>query len=298
MSQYFENRGTLRELSKFTLGASDWVDLSTTYNEDRKKDINWLRPSTYIMYPISVFVDNIFWKNTTVSFMIKQWNVGQGSQKFILLSYIDPDGKNYFEIYTKNRKFYLASQMVEIDISSFDFAGEHMFTATRDWDNGVIRVWQDKTQILAAYFTNSDYAISNEPNSAVITNEDESAVIIMEPSVINRGSLHRNINLYFFGDANGLTFTRPYIGDFHIWDWAVEQEEVEEIYNNSMLIMSVDRLTRFLGEFKEVPPLARLGDSFMWVGISNDLFQNGKVYWLTTGGWSILNNNAEYSASV
>lgn len=296
MAQYFENRGTLRELSQFSVNSSN-VSLITTFNSDRNKEINWLRP-TYMDAPIQVFVDNVFWKNTTVSFMVKNWYRNNGSDKKILLSYVDTEGKNYFEIYTKNGKYYLASQMVEIDISAFRFAQEHLFTATRDWDTGIIRVWEDKTQILAAYFTGTDYAIGNEPNTAVLANEDQTAIIVMEPSTINRGSLNRNINLYFFGSAaDGLTYITPHIGDFHIWDWAIEQEDVEEIYDNSMITMAVDRLTRYLGEFKEVPPLARLGDSFMWVGISNDLFQNGKVYWLTTGGWSILNNNAEYSAT-
>ena len=297
MAQYFENRGTLRELSQFPVSSSA-VTLSTTYNDSRKKDIHWLRPRASITSPIQVFVDNVFWKNTTVSFMVKNWYSNSGSAKKILLSYVDSEGKNYFEIYTRNSKFYLASQMVEIDISAFHFSQEHLFTATRDWDTGIIRVWEDKTQILAAYFTSTDFAIGNEPNTSVLANEDRTAIIVMEPSIINRGALNRNINLYFFGSAaEGLTYITPYIADFHIWDWAVEQEDVEEIYENSMITMAVDRLTRYLGEFKEVPPLARLGDSFMWVGASNDLFQNGKVYWLTTGGWSILNNNAEYSAT-
>ena len=297
MAQYFENRGTLRELSQFNVPSTD-VTLTTTHNDARNKDINWLRPNYYMTNPVQVFVDNVFWKNTTVSFMVKSWSRNYGSAKKILLSYVDTEGKNYFEIYSKNGKYYLASQMVEIDISAFHFTQEHLFTATRDWDTGIIRVWEDKTQILAAYFTSTDYAIGNEPNTAVLANEDRTAIIVMEPSTINRGSLNRNINLYFFGSAaDGLTYITPYIGDFHIWDWAIEQEDVEEIYDNSMITMAVDRLTRYLGEFKEVPPLARLGDSFMWVGISNDLFQNGKAYWLTTGGWSILNNNAEYSAT-
>lgn len=297
MAQYFENRGTLRELSQFPINSSA-VSLSTTYNEARSKDINWLHPTSSMDAPIQVFVDNVFWKNTTVSFMIKNWNRNYGSAKKILLSYVDAEGKNYFEIYTRNGKFFLASQMVEVDISAFHFSQEHLFTATRDWDTGIIRVWEDKTQIIAAYFTSTDFAISDEPNSSVLANEDQSAIIVMEPSIINRGALNRNINLYFFGSSSdGLTYITPYIGDFHIWDWAIEQDDVEEIYDNSMITMAVDRLTRYLGEFKEVPPLARLGDSFMWVGASNDLFQNGKVYWLTTGGWSILNNNAEYSVT-
>lgn len=297
MAQYFENRGTLRELSQFNVPSTS-VNLTTTHNDARNKDINWLQPNYFMTDPVQVFVDNVFWKNTTVSFMVKNWSRSYASSKKILLSYVDAEGKNYFEIYSKNGKYYLASQMVEIDISAFHFTQEHLFTATRDWDTGIIRVWEDKTQILAAYFTSTDYAIGDEPNTAVLANEDRTAIIVMEPSTINRGSLNRNINLYFFGSAaDGLTYITPCIGDFHIWDWAIEQEDVEEIYDNSMITMAVDRLTRYLGEFKEVPPLARLGDSFMWVGISNDLFQNGKVYWLTTGGWSILNNNAEYSAT-
>lgn len=298
MAQYFENRGTLRDLSQFPFNSSG-VTLTTTHNDARGKDINWLRPTNNLASPIQVFVDNIFWKNTTVSFMVKNWTRNFVSEKMILLSYVDAEGKNYFEIYSRNGKYYLASQMVEIDISAFRFREEHLFTATRDWDTGIIRVWEDKTQILAAYFTGTDFAISNEPNSSVLANEARTAIIVMEPSIINRGSLNRNINLYFFGSSEiGLTTaTPPTIADFHIWDWAVEQEDVDEIYETSMITMSVDRLTRYLGEFKEVPPLARLGDSFMWVGVSNDLFQNGKVYWLTTGDWSILNNNAEYSAT-
>ena len=293
-SLYFENRGTLRELSRFSLGNTNF-NFSTTYNESRGKDINWISISS-IAFPTQVFVDNLFWKNTTVSFMIKSWEVNTYSVKKILLSYVDTEGKNYFEIYSRSGKYYLASQLVEIDISDFDFSGEHLFTATRDWDNGFIRIWQDKTLLVEARFTGTDYAVSNEPNTAVLANESETAIIVIEPSIINRGALDRSINLYFFGSASdGHSFIRPYIGDFHIWDWAIEQDDVEQIYDTSTLTMSVDRMTRYLGEFNDVPPLARLGDSFLWLGASTDLFQNGKVYWLTAGGWSILNNNEEYS---
>lgn len=300
MAEYFENRGTLRELSKFTMNGGRF-DFTTTYNENRKKDIHWLslNSATTMNEPIKVFVDNVFWKNTTVSFMVKRWYPSSGSDKKILLSYVDNEGKNYFEIYTKNNKIYLASQLVEIDISAFRFSQEHLFTVTRDWGTGKIQIWEDKTQIISEYFTDSNFAVGNEDRSSVLANEDNSAIIVMEPSIINRGSLNRNINLCFYG-SDELGVTPLYymcIADFHIWDWAFDQDEVEEIYDNSMITMAVDRLTRYLGEFKEVPPLARLGDSFMWVGVSNDLFQNGKVYWLTTGGWSILNNNAEYSAT-
>lgn len=299
MAQYFENRGTLRELSRFEY-ANRYGDFETSrnYNEDRKKYIDWIRPTSILPNPVPIFVDNLFWKNTTVSFMVKSWTIFSFWSKRTLMSYVDAEGKNYFEIYSKDGKFYLASQLVEIDISAFDFAGEHMFTATRDWDTGIIKVWQDKTKIIEAPFTGSDFAIGDEPETSVLANEANDSIIVMEPSVINRGALNRNINLYLFGDAEHGAYARPYFAEFHIWDWAIEQEDVEEIYNNSMLTMAVDRLTRYLGEFKEVPPLARLGDSFTWVGTSNDLFQNGKVYWLTDGGWSILNNNAEYSVSA
>lgn len=297
MAQVFENRGTLMDLATFPVNTS-YVTLSTTYSDARGKDINWIKPSTSLPNAIGVHVDNVFWKNSTVTFMVKSLVKNTTTAKKIIISYVDNEGRNSFEIYTKNNKVYLASQMVEIDVSSFDWGGEHMFTATRDWENGLIRVWQDKTQILAAYFLDSDFAIANEPDTAVLANEPTTAIIVIEPSVINRGSLDRTKQLYFFGSADlGVSVPNCYIADFHIWDWAVDQEYIESIYDTSMISMTVDRLTRYLGEFKAEPPLARTGDSFKWVGISNDLFQNGQVYWLTPGGWSILRNNAEYIAS-
>lgn len=295
MSQFFENRGTLRDLSTFPVDVSQ-VELSVTYNDARAKEINWIKPKTSLARPIPVFVDNVFWKNTTVCFMVKELETT--IIKKILLSYKDLEGKNVFEIYTEDGKVILESQLVQIDISMFDWAGEHLFTVTRDWNTGLIRVWQDKVQILAAYFTGTDYAITNEDETAALANEPETAIIVIEPSVINRGALDRTKSLYFFGsEERGARVPDCKIGDFHIWDWAVEQEDVEQIYDTSMITMAVDRLTRYLGEFKSVPPLARVGDSFKWVSPSNDLFQNGQVYWLTVGGWSVLRNNAEYIAT-
>ena len=295
MSQFFENRGTLRDLSTFPVDVSQ-VELIVTYNDARAKEINWIKPKMSLASAVPVFADNVFWKNTTVCFMIKGLNTS--STRKTVISYRDLEGKNVFEIYTEGGKVILESQLVQIDISMFDWSGEHLFTATRDWNTGLIRVWQDKVQILAAYFTGTDYAISNEDETAVLANEPETAIIVIEPSVINRGALDRSKSLYFFGtEENGVQVPDCMIGDFHIWDWAVEQEDVEQIYDTSMITMAVDRLTRYLGEFKSVPPLARIGDSFKWVSPSNDLFQNGQVYWLTVGGWSVLRNNAEYIAT-
>lgn len=294
MSQFFENRGTLRDLSSFPVDLSN-VELSATYNESREKDINWIKPMQSLSNPVTVFADNVFWKNTTVCFMVKKLVVETGTQRKTILSYRDLAGKNVFELFTEKGKVILESQLIEIDVSSFDWSGEHMLTITRDWDTGLIRVWQDKTQIIAAYFTGTDYAITSEDEASVFANEPDTAIIVIEPSVINRGALDRSKSLYFFGsEENGVQVPDCYIGDFHIWDWAVEQENVETIYDTSMITMSVDRLTRYLGEFKSIPPLARVGDSFKWVSPSNDLFQNGQVYWLTIGGWSLLRNNAEY----
>ena len=295
MSQFFENRGTLRDLSAFPVDVSQ-VELIVTYNDARAKEINWIKPKTSLASAIPVFADNVFWKNTTVCFMIK--GLKTSSTRKTVISYRDLEGKNVFEIYTEDGKVILESQLVQIDISMFDWSGEHLFTATRDWNTGLIRVWQDKVQILAAYFTGTDYAITNEDETAVLANEPETAIIVIEPSVINRGALDRSKSLYFFGtEENGVQVPDCMIGDFHIWDWAVEQEDVEQIYDTSMITMAVDRLTRYLGEFKSIPPLARIGDSFKWISPSNDLFQNGQVYWLTVGGWSVLRNNAEYIAT-
>lgn len=294
MAQIFENRGTLMDLATFPVNLSD-IELSTTDNEDRGKEIHWLKPKSTMASAIAVSVDNVFWKNSTVSFMVKNLVKSTTTAKKYIISYNDNEGRNSFEIYTANNKVFLSSQMVAIDVSEFDWSGEHLFTATRDWDTGNIRVWQDKTQILAAYFLESDFAIANEVDTAVLANEPDTAIIVIEPTVITRGSLDRTKKLYFFGTAdNGVAVPNCYIADFHIWDWAFDQEYIESVYDTSMITMTVDRLTRYLGEFRAVPPLARTGDSFKWVGISNDLFQNGQVYWLTPGGWSILRNNAEY----
>ena len=294
MAQYFENRGTLRELTTFPIDVSQ-VELSSSYNGDRGKNINWVKPKSTLSAPVAVFADNVFWKNTTVCFMVKSLKVNQGAKRQTLISYVDNESRNVFEIFTSNGKVFLSSQMVYIDISMFDWEGEHFFTVTRDWDTGLIRVWQDKTQILAAYFIGSDYAIESEDKLSVLANEPDTAIIIVEPSVISRSALDRTKSLYFFGsEEKGVEVPDCYIGDFHIWDWAIEQDDVDMVYDTSTIIMSVDRMTRYLGEFKSVPPLARLGDSFKWVSPSNEMFQNGQVYWLTKGGWSLLKDNAEY----
>lgn len=294
MSQLFENRGTLMDLSSFPVNLEE-VELSVSNNADRNKEVNWIKPLPTLSNPIGVYADNVFWKNSTVSFMIKSLVVNDGASKQVIISYVDNEGRNSFELYTRNGKVFLASQLVDIDVTSFDWSGEHLFTATRDWEYGLIRVWQDKTQILAAYFLESEFAITDELESAVLANEPDTAIIVMEPSVITRGSLDRTKKLYFFGtEEDGVCVPDCYIADFHIWDWAVEQEHIDSIYDTSVITMTVDRLTRYLGEFRAVPPLARRGDSFKWVSPSNDLFQNGQVYWLTPGGWSILRNNAEY----
>lgn len=295
---FYENRGSLRELSKFTWAGSGGLYVNTSHDSNRNKDIDWICPASSGIG--SFFVDNLFWKNTTVSFMAKNWAAGTTSTKQIMMSYVDVNGKNYFEIYSKNSNWYISSQLIEIQLP-FNFATTHMITITRDWTTGVIRVWQDTTQVLAVYFTDTDYAITDEGETNVLANEAETAVIVIEPSVVNRGALDRTIKLYLWGNSNGSAYDndkRGYLGDIHIWDWALEQEDVENVYYNSTLTMKVDRLTRYLGGFKDKPTLARVGDSFMWLGVSGDEFENGKVYWLTTGGWSILNNNAEYSVST
>ena len=50
MAQYFENRGTLRELSQFNVPSTS-VNLTTTHNDARNKDINWLQPNYFMTEP-------------------------------------------------------------------------------------------------------------------------------------------------------------------------------------------------------------------------------------------------------
>lgn len=286
---YFFNRGTLRELSKVerAFNIFDYSEETTS----RGILTCWAKPNSNMTEPVSFFVDNVFWKSTTISFMSKGFNIT--TAKSVLMSYNDQESKNHFSVYCENGKVFVESQGVAIDASAIDWQNAHHIVITRNWDTFVINIYQDATLVVSERFAVSQGLLGTEDGTAVFGTEDGKSIIADENSPLLRSALNRNILFYLFGDDTGLGFTDCNIGDFHIFDWELEQEDIENLYTNGILLLSVDKLSRYLGEFMGIPPLARLGDSFKWVNTTTDTFQNGQIYWLTPSGWALLKGNAE-----
>ena len=144
---------------------------------------------------------------------------------------------------------------------------------------------------------NTEYDRELQPavpgSQEVLTTENGENIITAEGAGVLRSALNRNILFYVFGDSTGLGLTTCTIGDLHIYDWELADDYITNLYTNGILLLSVDKLSRYLGEFMGIPPFVRLGDSFKWINTTNDTFQQGKIYWLTPSGWALLNGNAE-----
>lgn len=368
----FVNRGTLRELSVVAkpVNVFDYADET---DEKRGLNVCWATPNSNLLSPVSFFVDNAFWKSTTITFMSKGFTLSQNKKVF--MSYNDVESQNEFSVYSQDGKMFVESQGVAIDISVIDWVNPHHIIITRSWDTFEINVYEDSvlkvtgsfvkptslistesTEIQTAYgwygynspgyvlYTltpdvsvgmqvyrlennelvefstiqmlrpeyngfyinstgsywsdymyerNSSYDINLGEAPALLTTEDNKNIISNEGAGVLRSALNRNILFYLFGDSNGLGLTECTIGDLHIYDWELADDYIENLYTNGILLLSVDKLSRYLGEFMGVPPFVRLGDSFKWINTTNDTFQQGKIYWLTPSGWALLNGNAE-----
>ena len=371
----FVNRGTLRELSAVQKPI-EVFDYENTVDEKRGLNVCWATPNANMTTPVSFFVDNAFWKSTSITFMSKGFTLSQNKKVF--MSYNDVESQNTFSMYSENGNMYIDSQGAIIDVSAVDWVNPHHIIITRNWDTFIINVYEDMelkvsgsfvrntavitsegttgTPAVIAYawgnigqvctlsatpsvgdevywtpsggsteltkignvtYITSDYSLMRcdgigqgvdfdrassydvelQPavpgSQEVLTNEDGVNIITAEGAGVLRSALNRNILFYLFGDNNGLGLTDCTIGDLHIYDWELADDYISNLYTNGILLLSVDKLSRYLGEFMGVPPFVRLGDSFKWINTTTDTFQNGKIYWLTPSGWALLNGNAE-----
>lgn len=286
---FFFNRGTLRELSKVEKPSNvfDYSEETTA----RGLLTCWATPNGNLTTPVSFFVDNLFWKSTSISFMSKGFTLSV--DKKVFMSYNDVESKNHFSVYSQDGKMYVESQGVVIDASAIDWVNPHHIVITRNWDTFGINIYQDSVLVISDKFSISQGIFGTEDGANVIGSEDGTALLADENSSLLRSALNRNILFYMFGDDTGIGFTDCTVGDIHIFDWELEQEDIENLYVNGILLLAVDKLSRYLGEFMGVPPLARIGDSFKWINATTDEFQNGQIYWLTPSGWALLKGNAE-----
>lgn len=371
----FVNRGTLRELSAVQKPI-DVFDYEDTVDEKRGLNVCWATPNANMTTPVSFFVDNAFWKSTSITFMSKGFTLSQNKKVF--MSYNDVESQNTFSVYSENGNMYIDSQGAIIDVSAVDWVNPHHIIITRNWDTFIINVYEDMELKVSSSFVrntavitsegttgspaviayawggtgagvtltptpavgdtlywnpgsgstelnplgtitevasdysylyaggaavgvqmprNSSYDVELQPavpaSQEVLTNEDGVNIITAEGAGVLRSALNRNILFYVFGDSSGLGLTDCTIGDLHIYDWELADDYISNLYTNGILLLSVDKLSRYLGEFMGVPPFVRLGDSFKWINTTTDTFQNGKIYWLTPSGWALLNGNAE-----
>lgn len=366
----FVNRGTLRELS-VVQKPIEVFDYENTVDEKRMLNVCWATPNTNLISPVSFFVDNAFWKSTSITFMSKGFTLSQ--TKKIFMSYNDVESQNTFSMYSENGNMYIDTQGAIIDVSAVDWVNPHHIIITRSWDTFEINVYEDTelkvsasfaraTSLIATegnsggvniyglqnsapgtpgtvtvyllnptpsidamgyilengelvewntiiyinpnnnavYFRNSDYGFFRHTEldttlggSALLSTEAGTHIMSNEGAGVLRSALNRNILFYLFGDENGLGLTDCTIGDLHIYDWELADDYISNLYTNGILLLSVDKLSRYLGEFMGIPPFVRLGDSFKWINTTTDTFQNGKIYWLTPSGWALLNGNAE-----
>lgn len=370
----FVNRGTLRELSAVEkpLNVFDYND---EIDVNRGLNVCWATPNVNLVSPVSFFVDNAFWKSTSITFMSKGFTMSQ--TKKIFMSYNDVESQNEFSVYSENGTMYIESQGVVIDASVIDWVNPHHIIITRNWDTFMINVYEDTVLKVSASFIRNTALISSEGTPAqpavniyawglsgaictlsatpsvgdtvywtpappstdlrvlgtvtvvaadysyiytsydagismprnteydrelqpavpgsqeVLTTENGENIITAEGAGVLRSALNRNILFYVFGDSTGLGLTTCTIGDLHIYDWELADDYITNLYTNGILLLSVDKLSRYLGEFMGIPPFVRLGDSFKWINTTNDTFQQGKIYWLTPSGWALLNGNAE-----
>lgn len=286
----FVNRGTLRELSVVEKPINVF-DYDEVIDETRGLNVCWATPNSNLVSPVSFFVDNAFWKSTTITFMSKGFTLSQN--KKIFMSYNDVESQNEFSVYSQDGKMFVESQGVAIDISDIDWVNPHHIIITRSWDTFEINVYEDAVLKVTGSFSKATALISTEDDSALLVDEGNTKIFSNEGAGVLRSALNRNILFYVFGDSNGLGLTDCTIGDLHIYDWELADDYIENIYTNGILLLSVDKLSRYLGEFMGIPPFVRLGDSFKWINTTTDTFQQGKIYWLTPSGWALLNGNAE-----
>lgn len=285
----FVNRGTLRELSSVSKSLNVF-NYSEGIDPNRGLNVCWATPNSNLTSPVSFFVDNAFWKSTSITFMSKGFTLS--STKKVFMSYNDVESLNTFIVYCQNNKMYIETQGTVIDISSVDWVNPHHIIITRNWDTFEINVYQDMELKVNASFRSAGAVISTEDNK-ILTTEDNTNIITNEGVGVLRSALNRNILFYVFGDSTGIGLKQCTIGDLHIYDWELTGDYIENIYRNGILLLSVDKLSRYLGEFMGIPPFVRLGDSFKWINTTTDTFQQGKIYWLTPSGWALLNGNAE-----
>ena len=80
------------------------------------------------------------------------------------------------------------------------------------------------------------------------------------------------------------------VAQFRIFGWALNEQDVIDIYENSRLLINTAAETRHIGKFVNEPKNLNLYDTFEYAGETNDMFLKDKEYALVQNGWQIWEN--------
>ena len=79
------------------------------------------------------------------------------------------------------------------------------------------------------------------------------------------------------------------IAEPHIWEIAITQNNIWDVTLRGFISQSTSVGSNYRGEFLAPPShIATLGDSFKFIGVSNNNFKNGSIYKLTLQGWILI----------
>lgn len=286
---YFYNRGNIRNVARFNYNPAN-ITLESDYNSGRGLTNNWLVQDGNYNYAFNV--DNSMYKSNTISFMLR--NIDLVENKKWIFYYQDATNKNELGLFVQNSTLNFVLNSWEQVLDWGDAAEAKLFSLVRDFDNSAIRIYRDKTLIFEGTLS-ADYlqlADEVEDNLLVADNSITTGLTTEKAPIFVLGA-DRSVQFNLCGNGSDGTGASFDIADFHIWDIPADTLLIDSIFNIGIIPMQTIKTSLYLGEFPLPPQRAKLGDSFLYTGTTNDLFFTGSYYQLGINGWSRIEFTTE-----
>jgi hypothetical protein len=186
----------------------------------------------------------------------------------------------------KKDRLVLTVQNEHIDTIPIDASKESMITIINNYSADSLAVYID-TNCHVKHGTVEAEVVAKSANSSVgnLVDKDKNKMTLQK--LIVYGKVNRAIPFYLFGNGTDRKSFCGKAAQFRIFGWALDEQDVVDIYENSRLLINTAAETRYIGEFVTSPESLNLYDTFKYAGETNDTFLKDKKYVLVQNEWQI-----------